>query len=44
MNPLTRNTSLKIAEQTNVNDLITHTLLQAGRAIKKGPSGGDFAV
>lgn len=40
MNPLTRNTSLKIAEQINVNDLITHTLLQAGRAVKGGRSGG----
>lgn len=46
MYPLTRNTSPKIEEQiaNNVNDLITHTLVQAGHAIEENCSGWDYVV
>lgn len=49
MYPLTRNTSPKLEEQiaqafNNVNDLIIHTLVQAGHAIEENRSGWDYGV
>lgn len=49
MDPLTRNTSLKIEEQiaqafNNVNNLIVHTLIHEGRDIEEGRTGWDYVV
>ncbi|KAJ6088085.1 Endoribonuclease L-PSP/chorismate mutase-like protein [Penicillium canescens] len=49
INPLTRETSPKIEEQIaqafkNIDDLIIHTLIKEGHAIKEVDSGWDYVV